>query len=202
MGARLLKSWICQPLKKIDEIEYRQNIVEKLIDNDNSRTKISESLHQIFDIQRLATRLSSAVALPKDFLSLKNSLYMLPELYETTKECGLDIFDVIEDDIPLLEEFAEIIDRTIAEDASNIIKDGNIIKEGADENLDYLRNLLNNGTSWIENFEEQEREKTGIKNLKVGFNKVFGYYIEITNSYLSQVPPHYIRKQTHAYPTT
>jgi len=196
MGTRLLKNWICQPLKKIDEIEYRQNIVEKLIDDDNSRTKISESLHQIFDIQRLATRLSSAVALPKDFLSLKNSLYMLPELYETTKECGLDIFNVIEDDIPLLEEFAEIIDRTIAEDASNIIKDGNIIKEGADENLDYLRNLLNNGTSWIENFEEQEREKTGIKNLKVGFNKVFGYYIEITNSYLSQVPPHYIRKQT------
>lgn len=196
MGTRLLKSWICQPLKKLSEIQSRQEIVEQLIQNNNSRIEIIETLNQIYDIQRLATRLSSSVALPKDFLSLRDSLLLVPELYKCVKECGLNIFDSVENDIQNLYEFGHVIERTIADDAPNVLKDGGIIKEGVDETLDYLRGLLTNGTDWIESFEQQEREKTGIKNLKVGFNRVFGYYIEITNSFLAQVPPHYIRKQT------
>ncbi len=196
MGTRLLKSWICQPLKKISEIESRQEIVEKLIENDTSRIEITEILNQIYDIQRLATRLSSTVALPKDFLSLKDSLLVLPDLLKLVKESELSIFNEIEDKIPELFDYAQIIDKTIAEDAPNVIKEGGVIKAGVDEGLDYLRDLLTNGTTWIENFEQQEKEKTGIKNLKVGFNRVFGYYIEVTNSFLNQVPPNYIRKQT------
>ena len=196
MGTRLLKSWICQPLKKISEIEARQEIVEKLIENDSSRIEITETLNQIYDIQRLATRLSSTVALPKDFLSLKDSLLVLPDLLKLVKDSDIAIFDGIEDNIPQLFDYAQIIEKTIAEDAPNVIKEGGIIKSGVDEGLDYLRDLLTNGTTWIENFEQQEREKTGIKNLKVGFNRVFGYYIEVTNSFLNQVPPNYIRKQT------
>ena len=196
MGTRLLKSWICQPLKKISEIKARQEIVEKLIDNDSSRIEITETLNQIYDIQRLATRLSSTVALPKDFLSLKDSLLVLPDLLKLVKDSDIAIFDGIEDNIPQLFDYAQIIEKTIAEDAPNVIKEGGVIKSGVDEGLDYLRDLLTNGTTWIENFEQQEREKTGIKNLKVGFNRVFGYYIEVTNSFLNQVPPNYIRKQT------
>ncbi len=196
MGTRLLKSWICQPLKKISEIEARQEIVEKLIDNDSSRIEITETLNQIYDIQRLATRLSSTVALPKDFLSLKDSLLVLPDLLKLVKDSDIAIFDGIEDNIPQLFDYAKIIEKTIAEDAPNVIKEGGVIKSGVDEGLDYLRDLLTNGTTWIENFEQQEKEKTGIKNLKVGFNRVFGYYIEVTNSFLNQVPPNYIRKQT------
>ena len=196
MGTRLLKSWICQPLKSLSEIEARQEIVEKLIDNDNSRTEIIETLNQIYDIQRLSTRLSSVSAMPKDFLSLKSSLMVLPDLYNQAKACDLNIFDEIEDKIESLYDYAQIINKTISDDAPNVIKEGGVIKEGVNETLDYLRGLLNNGTEWIENFEQQEREKTDIKNLKVGFNKVFGYYIEITNSYLNQVPPNYVRKQT------
>ena len=196
MGTRLLKSWICQPLKSLSEIEVRQEIVEKLIDNDNSRTEIIETLNQIYDIQRLSTRLSSVSAMPKDFLSLKSSLMVLPDLYNQAKACDLNIFDEIEDKIESLYDYAQIINKTISDDAPNVIKEGGVIKEGVNETLDYLRGLLNNGTEWIENFEQQEREKTDIKNLKVGFNKVFGYYIEVTNSYLNQVPPNYVRKQT------
>ena len=196
MGTRLLKNWICQPLKDISAITERQSIVEELINNDNERTEITELLHQIYDIQRLSTKLSSTSAMPKDFLSLRDSMLILPDLYQHTKACNLNIFDEIEDKIDSLYDFAKIIEKTISDNAPNIIKEGGIIKEGINETLDYLRGLLNNGTEWIENFEREEREKTDIKTLKVGFNKVFGYYIEVTNSYLNQVPKTYVRKQT------
>ena len=196
MGTRLLKNWICQPLKNISAITERQSVVEELINNDNERTEITELLHRIYDIQRLSTRLSSMSAMPRDFLSLRDSLLILPDLYQYTKACNLNIFDEIEDKIDSLYDFAQIIEKTISDNAPNVIKEGGVIKDGVNETLDYLRGLLNNGTEWIENFEREEREKTDIKTLKVGFNKVFGYYIEVTNSYLNQVPKTYVRKQT------
>ena len=196
MGARLLKSWICQPLKSLDEIIRRQNAVSKLLDANEQRCELVEQLNQIFDIQRLATRLSSSVALPKDFISLKNSLLYLPRIDELVNECNLDIFDSISSKIPSLIDLANIIDKTIKEDAQNLIKEGGIIKSGVDEDLDYLRNLKGNVESWMESFVEQERERTGIKNLKIGYNRVFGYYLEVTNSYIDQVPENYVRKQT------
>ncbi len=196
MGARLLKNWICQPLKDFDEITSRQDSVLKLINNNEKRYEIAETLEQIYDIQRLATRLSSGVALPRDFISLKNSLLSLPKLDEMLRECELEIFNPISEQIPELMEFASIIDKTIDENASNLIKEGGIINSGINETLDYYRTLMYNVEDWLREFEENEKERTGIKTLKIGYNKVFGYYIEVTNSNLSLIPSNYVRKQT------
>lgn len=196
MGARLLKNWICQPLKELDKITARQESVLKLINNNEKRYEITEILEQIYDIQRLGTRLNSGVALPRDFLSLKNSLLSLPRLDEIMRDCDLDIFDEISDEISSLMEFASIIDKTINENATNQIKEGGIINSGVNETLDYYRSLMFNAEDWLRNFENSEKERTGIKNLKIGYNKVFGYYIEVTNSNLNLIPSNYVRKQT------
>ncbi len=196
MGARLLKSWICQPLKDRDRILKRQNVVKKLVENSTERYSIQEMLHGIYDIQRLSTRLSNTSAAPRDFLSLKSSLKALPDLVETSKSIGLDVFKSIEGNLKKLKEYADIIEQTICEDAPIVIKEGGIIKKGVNADLDYLRDLMYNGESWLKNFEQTEKDRTGIQTLKVGYNKVFGYYIEVTNSNLDKVPASYIRKQT------
>ncbi|MBQ6515591.1 DNA mismatch repair protein MutS [bacterium] len=196
MGARLLKSWICQPLKNISEIQNRQNVVEELFNNNEIRLSLTEVLKNIYDIQRLATRLSNGTASPRDFLSLKLSLFNLPELFNLTSQMDNNLFEKAEEYREELAEFADIIERTIEEDAPVQIKEGGLIKAGVNNDLDYLKDLMNNGEKWLKQFEETEKEKTGIKNLKVGYNRVFGYYIEVTNSNLSQIPSNYIRKQT------
>lgn len=196
MGARLLQNWICQPLKDIKMISSRQEAVERIINRNEERNNLSEVLSQIYDIQRLATRLSSSAVLPKDFVALKDSLQKLDELEILVKEIGLDVFDEISPKIPDLLEFANIIERTITDDPPNQIKEGGIIKSNVDENLDYLRDLMNNSEDWLSKFEEGERERTGIKSLKVAYNRLFGYYIEVTNSNLSMIPSNYRRRQT------
>ena len=196
MGARLLRSWICQPLKDIEQIKKRQNFVDELIDLEETRTALTEALEQIYDIQRLATRLSNGTVTPKDFVSLKASLQRVPEILEIVSAINTELFDEVRGFADELANFADIIDRTIQENPPMILKEGGIIKEGVSGELDYLNDLLTGGEKWLKNFEEQEKEKTGIKNLKIGFNKVFGYFIEVTNSYLNLVPDTYIRKQT------
>lgn len=196
MGARLLSSWICQPLKSIDRIKERQNSTELLINHNDERNRLTDILNQIYDIQRLATRLSSSVAMPKDFISLKDSLMYLEDLNNTVKDCGLSIFNHIEEKFPDLIEFANLIEKTIVNDPPNTIKEGGVIKDNVDSNLDYFRGLMNNVEDWLTKFEEEEKERTGIKNLKVAYNRVFGYYIEITNSNLDMVPQNYVRRQT------
>ena len=196
MGARLLRSWICQPLKRISDIEKRQNAVSEFVEKSSTRISLIEALEKIYDIQRLSTRLSNNSANPKDFLSLKSSLQMLPDLIEISSELDNNPFKNIIEYANEIKDFADLIDRTIKEDAPMVIKEGGIIKEGVSGELDYYRDLLTNGEGWLQNFEEREKEATGIKNLKVGYNKVFGYFIEITNSYRNMVPNTYIRKQT------
>lgn len=196
MGARLLRSWICQPLKDITKINKRQDFVSQLIDLEETRLGLSECLEQIYDIQRLATRLSNGSVSPKDFIGLKVSLQHLPEILEFVSTIDTDLFDEVKEFAPELSDFADIIDRTIQENPPMILKEGGIIKEGVNGELDYLNDLLTGGENWLRTFEEQEKERTGIKNLKIGFNKVFGYFIEVTNSYLNLVPETYIRKQT------
>lgn len=196
MGARLLKNWLCQPLKNVSDILKRQNTVSELVDKSEERLKICILLEKIYDIQRLATRMSNSSANPKDFLSLKLSLFTLPELLDTTSSLENNPLKPIEEYREEIADFCALIDRTISEDASSLIKEGGIIKEGVSGELDYLRDLLNGGEKWLKNFEEEEKERTGIKTLKIGFNKVFGYFIEISNSYLNQIPNTYIRKQT------
>ncbi|MDR1327232.1 MAG: DNA mismatch repair protein MutS [Heliobacteriaceae bacterium] len=196
MGARLLRNWICQPLKKADAILERQNHITELIEKTDTRYKIAGLLDKIYDIQRLATRLSNNSANPRDFLSLKTSLYMLPDLLDAAQELDFNPLTQISSYRDDISEFTELIERTISEDAPITIREGGIIKEDVNGELDYFRGLLTEGEGWLKKLELKEIEQTGIKNLKVGYNRVFGYFIEVTNSYLGQIPPHYIRKQT------
>ncbi len=196
MGARLLKSWICQPLKDLNRILKRQEVVKSLVENSSVRYDIQSKLRGIYDIQRLSTKLSNISATPRDFLSLKTSLQALPELVEIVKSVDLKIFSNIENDLDKLSDYAEIIEKTIKEDAPITIKEGGVIKSGVSSDLDYLRDLMYNGENWLRDFEQREKDRTGINILKVGYNRVFGYFIEVTNSNLSKVPPDYIRKQT------
>lgn len=196
MGARLLKNRICQPLKKVEDILERRNYVTELIEKSEQRNKIADILEKIYDIQRLATRMSNSSANPKDFLSLKISLQVLPELLEITRNLEHNPMKPVLEYEAEIAEFTKMIERTIKDDAPHIIKEGGIIKEGVSGELDYYRELLCSGEGWIKKLEAKEIKETGITNLKVGYNKVFGYFIEVTNSWLGKVPPHYIRKQT------
>lgn len=196
MGARLLKSWICQPLKDKNAILKRQDCVKSLVENSFARGELSMSLQDVYDIQRLSTRISNNSATPRDFVSLKTSLMALPKLIQVANSANVSVFENIEPRINDIIQYAELIERTISENPPVTIKEGGVIKAGVDANLDYLRDLMVNGESWLRKFEENERKKTGIPTLKVGYNKVFGYFIEVTNSNLSKVPGDYIRKQT------
>lgn len=196
MGARLLRSWICQPLKDVSAIQKRQNFVQQLIDLEETRTGLGEVLEQIYDIQRLATRLSNGSVSPRDFISLKVSLQRLPEILDLVNAIDTDLFEEVKSFASDLTDFADIIERTIQENPPMLLKEGGIIKAGVSGELDYLNDLLTGGENWLRQFEEDEKERTGIKNLKIGYNKVFGYFIEVTNSNLNMVPETYIRKQT------
>ena len=196
MGARLLKSWICQPLKDLEEIKNRHYKVQTLVENSFVRSDLDSLLTEISDIQRLSTRMSNGTVGPREFINLKNSLKVLPRLVETVDSINLDVFSNVKNELQNISEFADLIERTINESPPILIKDGDVIKAGVNNTLDYLRDLMTNGEQWLKNFEEKEKEKTGITTLKVGYNRVFGYYIEVTNSHLSKVPSSYIRKQT------
>ncbi len=196
MGARLLKKWIHQPLKNIEEIKERQNAVEELIQNTGARISLINLLEQIYDIQRLSTRLSNNSANPRDFLALRDSIKLLPLFAQILKGFKSKNLSFLAQENKGLLEFADIINKTINEEAPIVLKEGNIIKHGVSDDLDYYKDLLHGGKNWLIDFEAQQKEKTGIKFLKVGFSKTFGYFIEVANSNLPLVPDNYIRRQT------
>lgn len=196
MGARLLKNWICQPLKKVDDVLKRQNSVSELITKSDVRFKLADLLDKIYDIQRLATRMSNASASPKDFVSLKLSLSILPEILDATEELEYDMLGEIRQYREEISAYVQMIEKTIVDEPPTALKEGGIIKPEVSGELDYFRDLLSGGEEWLKNFEEAEKERTGIKTLKIGYNKVFGYFIEVTNSNLNMIPQDYIRKQT------
>lgn len=196
MGARLLKSWICQPLKDVKSIMIRQNSISEFVEKTDLRKGFVDLLEKMYDMQRLATRISNGSANPRDFLSLKESLLALPELLECSNYLDNNPLEKINDYIEEINDYTQLIERTLAENPPMVIKEGGIIKPGVNGELDYFKDLLTGGENWLKEFEESEREKTGIKNLRVNYNKVFGYFIEVSNSNLGMVPPEYIRKQT------
>lgn len=196
MGARLLKNWICQPLKNIETILKRQTCVKALVENSIVRNELESAFKDIFDIQRLSSRMSNNSATPRDFISLASSLKALPHIVELTHSANLTLFDNIESKLEDITQYADLINRTIVDNPPILIKEGGVIKEGVNSNLDYLRDLMTNGENWLRDFEERERKRTGIPTLKVNYNRVFGYYIEITNSNLNRVPDDYVRRQT------
>ena len=196
MGARLLKSWICQPLKNLSEIMARQNSVSELVQKEDVRFALGEYLEKIYDIQRLSTRMSNGSASPKDFVDIKLSLNLLPKLFDITENLEYDMFASVREYREQMEDYSTMIENTIVDEPPIQLKEGGIIKEGVSGELDYFRDLLTGGEEWLKTFEEEEKERTGIKNLKIGYNRVFGYFIEVTNSYLNMVPQSYVRKQT------
>lgn len=196
MGTRLLTQWIQQPLQDVDEINSRQASVDELLSDPHLCHKLKSILEKVYDIERLATRISNNSANGRDYVSLKDSLSQIPELEEILKGTQSKYLSSLKEDNSDLHELAMIIGRTIQDNPPITIKEGGLIKEGVSTELDYQKGLLTGGKEWLEKFEETEKEKTGIKSLKVGYSKTFGYFIEVTHSNTSLVPENYVRKQT------
>lgn len=196
MGGRLIKNWVQQPLTSKSEIDKRLDAVDELTQNQYLMEQLKENLSLVYDLERLMGKICYGNANARDLISLRESVKILPEIKSLLGNCSSELLHGIHNDLDSLEDIYSLIDRSIIDNPPVTIKEGNIIKDGFDEQLTKYRKALREGKNWIASLELKEKEKTGIKNLKVGFNKVFGYYIEITKSYLDQVPDHYIRKQT------
>ena len=196
MGGRLLRRWLNDPLLDTKEINKRLDAVKELKDNIMLRGDIIESLKKVYDIERLAGKMAYGNANARDMITLKNSLFKLPEVKNTLENCKTDLLVELKDNLDELQDIYELIEKSIVDDPPMSVKDGGIIKLGYDEEIDKLKTAQTEGKNWLIQLENDEKEKTGIKNLKVGFNKVFGYFIEVTKSNLAQVPDRYIRKQT------
>ncbi len=196
MGARLLRSYIEQPLIHKDEILARQDAIQELNMNYISREEICEYLNPIYDLERLIGRISYKTANPRDLLAFKNSLAMIPYIKHLLGEFTSSLLKAFEADLDPLEDLKGLIDRAILDEPPISIRDGGIIKEGFHQEADKLRHAKTEGKTWLAELEAKEREKTGIKSLKVKFNKVFGYYFEVSNSFKNQVPSYFVRKQT------
>ncbi len=196
MGARMLRRWINNPLIDIEEIQKRLNAVKELKEDMILRGDITESLKKIYDIERLVGKMAYGNSNARDMVSLKISISKLPEVKECLKTCKSVYLKELYENIDELQDIWELIEKSIIDDPPITIKDGGIIKIGFDEEIDKLKTATTEGKNWIVELEQREKELTGIKTLKVGFNKVFGYYIEVTKSLISQVPERYIRKQT------
>lgn len=196
MGGRLLRQYIEQPLIDKVEIEDRLDSIEELNKQSIDRDEIREYLNSIYDLERLLGRVSYKTANPRDLIAFRNSLEMLPHIKLLLNDFNAEDLKRVNESIDDLQDIFGLIDAAIEEEPPIAIKEGGIIKKGFDENVDSLRNAKTEGHTWLANLEDEERERTGIKNLKIKYNKVFGYYIEVTNSYKDLVPEDYIRKQT------
>ena len=196
MGGRLLRRWLNDPLIDINEIQKRLNAVKELKDNIMFRGDVIESLKKVYDIERLAGKMAFGNANARDMITLKNSLFKLPEIKQLLKESKSPMLIELYNKLDELQDIYDLIETSIIDDPPMTIKDGGIIKLGYDEEIDKLKTAQTEGKNWLIKLESEEKEKTGIKNLKIGFNKVFGYFIEVTKSNLDQVPERYIRKQT------
>lgn len=195
MGKRLITQWIQQPLQDAEEIKSRQESVGELLWNTPLCLRLKALLEKVYDIERLATKISNDSVNARDFIALKDSLSVLPEIEVLLENSTSKHLQALGDSSELA-ELASIINRTILPNPSINLKEGNLIKEGVNSELDYYRGLLSGGHNWLEEFEARERETTGIKSLKVSFSKAFGYFIEVTHANSSLVPDTYIRKQT------
>ena len=196
MGGRLLRRWLNDPLIDRKEINDRLDAVEELKDSIILRGDVVEALKKVYDIERLAGKISYGNANGRDMISLKNSVKQLPEIKKVLSTTGAGLLKEIYENIDTLNDIYEIIEKSIVDEPPIGVKDGGIIKIGYDPEIDKLKLATTEGKKWILELEAKEREQTGIKGLKVGFNKVFGYFIEVTKSNLSMVPDRYVRKQT------
>lgn len=196
MGARLLRTWIEQPLIHKEEILDRQKAIEELNMNYISREELREYLNPVYDLERLIGRISYKSANPRDLLAFRNSIAMVPYMKQLLQEFTCANLKALEEEMDPLEDLNDLISRAIAEEPPVTVREGGIIRDGFHEEADRLRHAKTEGKTWLAELEARERDKTGIKNLKVKYNKVFGYYFEVTNSFKDLVPDYFIRKQT------
>ena len=196
MGGRHLRRCLNDPLIDTLEINRRLEAVKELKENVMLKGDVIDNLKKVYDIERLAGKMAYGNANARDMITLKNSLARLPDVKQVLQNCDAPMLKDIYENLDELQDIYELIEKSIIDDPPMTVKDGGIIKLGYDEEVDKLKTATTEGKNWIIKLEAEEKEKTGIKNLKVGFNKVFGYFIEVTKSNLSQVPERYVRKQT------
>lgn len=198
MGARTLRSFVEQPLIERTEIKERYDAIDEFNTNAITREEIREYLNPVYDLERLITRVTYQTANPRDLIAFRNSIHMLPPIKTLMSDFQSPLLKRLYEQLDTLDELYELIERSIAEEPPLTLHDGGILKEGYNEEVDRLRKAKTDGKSWLADLEAKEREKTGIKNLKIKYNKVFGYYLEVTNSFKDMVPDYFTRKQTLA----
>ena len=196
MGARMMRSWIEQPLVDVEEIEQRQDAIEELNNHPMERDEIREYLQPVYDLERLISRISYHSANPRDLLAFRSSLEMLPHIQRILQDFSCSALATICEEMDPLEDLCSLIEAAIVDDPPLAMKEGGIIRDGYNTDVDNYRNAKTEGKTWLASLETEEREKTGIRNLKIKYNKVFGYYLEVTNSFKELVPDYYTRKQT------
>ena len=196
MGARALRHDIEQPLTDRTQIEKRLDAVEDLVLQGIFRSELRDLLGPVYDLERLTSRVAYRTANPRDMLALADSLALIPDIHDVLRQFHAPLLAQLSDDIDDLSDIADAIHDCIVEDPPILIREGGIIRDGYDETVDTNRKARNEGTKWLAELEDRERERTGIKKLRVRYNKVFGYFIEVTNSYKDLVPDDYVRKQT------
>ena len=198
MGSRMLRSWLEKPLLDAAEITRRHAAVEELVDSVIIRGELDEALRDVTDLERVMTRIVTGTVNCRDLLGLARGFRALPEVKRQLSQCESPLLRKLEQSIDALTDCADLIENTIVDEPPLTIREGGIIRPGANADADRLRDIMEGGSGTIAAIEASEREKTGIRTLKVGFNRVFGYYIEVSKSFMDQVPGHYIRKQTLA----
>ena len=198
MGARTLRSFVEQPLIERTEIEERYDAIDEFNTNAITREEIREYLNPVYDLERLIARVTYQTANPRDLIAFRNSIHMLPPIKTLMSDFQSPLLKRLYEQLDTLDELYELIERSITEEPPLTLHDGGILKEGYNEEVDRLRKAKTDGKSWLADLEAKEREKTGIKNLKIKYNKVFGYYLEVTNSFKDLVPDYFTRKQTLA----
>ena len=197
-GARLLRHWVEHPLINVGDIVTRQNAVEELHDNYILREELGAVLDGVLDLERLVTKIVYGTANGKDLRAVCSTVSVLPELKALISQCTSDELWRMNSELETLDDVYDKISSAICDEPPFTVREGDIIRDGYSKEVDTFREIMSNGRGYIEKIADEEREKTGIKNLKIGFNNVFGYYIEVTKSFMSQVPDRYIRKQTLA----
>jgi DNA mismatch repair protein MutS len=196
MGGRMFRNWLCRPLCELEAIEARQDAVAELKDSDNQVAQIRKLLSDIADPERIAARIATARAIPRDLVALARTLRQVPQLRESLGRCSAGLLRTLTSQCDSMDELADLLESAIEPNCPMRLTDGGVIRAGFNKELEELRSISHDGQSWLAAYQKKQIERTGIDKLKVGFNQVFGYYIEIGRSHADKVPADYVRKQT------
>jgi len=196
MGGRMFRNWLCMPLCDLGAIELRQDAVEELKETDTKLADARKLLSALADPERIAARISTFRVTPRDLVALAISLWRIPSLREILQQFGADLLVRLASQCDSMDELANLLEAAIEPDCPSHLRDGGVIRTGFNEELDRLRSISKDGQSWLRHYQKEQAERTGIRNLRIGYNKVFGYYIEISRSAADKVPADYVRKQT------